>query len=621
MRRAVRPSHNPGMAPLSSRRSAPSHALRLARQAWLALHTDSARSIALADRALALARERKDALAEAQARLARGFHVLYFATPDEAVAELQRAERRARAAKARDVEILALAGQARARWRAGRFDEALGLVLPLRDEGLAVLRHEQRGVLLNTIAGCWSALGRSDQAFAYMFQALREAGPSRGHGFDVVLYCNLAHELLQIGDYNEALGHIDVGLTRCAGLANPRLLAVLLINRVICLTELGRGDEALPDVVRLSDMPTDASGRGLLAAHFETLAIAALRAGELALGRELVAQAVARGERTLPEERLELAIARALLAVGERRLADALAHLEAGRALAHSESTAGLSPRARCAYFRTLSEVHEACGDAPAALAAVRHWQQLQDLRGQLASAARYQAAALQTELLRLQHRLDESSAARRATERARRELAEANAKLSRKIEEVESLQTALRQQATHDALTGLFNRRHLDDVLPATWALARRNREPLAVAIIDLDRFKSVNDRHGHGAGDRLLSAFGTLLATGLRKSDVAVRWGGEEFCVLMPRTDAASARRKVQALLRRWRGHAIDVGAGAPLTGLSFSAGVADSEAVPASAQALLQQADHLLLEAKRAGRDRVLAGPLAAPAVATV
>jgi diguanylate cyclase (GGDEF)-like protein len=610
-------THNSRMATPSSSRTAPSHAQRLARQAWLALHTDSARSIALADRALELARARRDVHAEAQARLARGYHVLYFATPDEAVAELQRAERRARAAQARGAEILARAGQARALWRAGRFDEALGLVLPLRDEGLVVLKNEQRGVLLNTIAGCWSALGRSDQAFAYMFEALRESGPGRGHGFDVVLYCNLAHELLQIGDYNEALGHIDVGLTRCANLANPRLLAVLLINRVICLTELERGDEALPDIVRLSDMPTDASGRGLLAAHFETLAIAALRAGELGLGRDLVAQAIARGERTLPEERLELAIARALLAAGERRLADALAHLDAVHTLAHSESTAGLSLRVRCGYFHALSELHEARGDAPAALAAVRHWQHLQLVRAQLASAARYQAAALQTELMRLQHRLDESSAARRATERARRDLAQANAQLSRKIEEVEALQAALRQQATHDALTGLFNRRHLDDVLPAMWALARRNREPLSAAILDLDRFKAVNDRHGHGAGDRLLSAFGTLLATGLRKSDVAVRWGGEEFCVLMPRTDAAAARRKVQALLRRWRAHAIDVGGGMLLTGLSFSAGVADSEAAPASAQALLQQADALLLEAKRAGRDRVLLAPAATAA----
>ena len=66
-------------------------------------------------------------------------------------------------------------------------------MLALRDEGLAVLRHEQRGLLLNTIAGCYSARNQPEQAFAYMYQALRDAPPARGHGYDAVLHCNLAH--------------------------------------------------------------------------------------------------------------------------------------------------------------------------------------------------------------------------------------------------------------------------------------------------------------------------------------------------------------------------------------------------------------------------------------------
>ena len=71
-------------------------------------------------------------------------------------------------------------------------------VLPLRDEGLQVLKHEQRSVLLNIIAGCYSAQGRSEQAFAYMYEALRDSRPGRSHGYDAVLHCNLAHELLQL---------------------------------------------------------------------------------------------------------------------------------------------------------------------------------------------------------------------------------------------------------------------------------------------------------------------------------------------------------------------------------------------------------------------------------------
>jgi diguanylate cyclase (GGDEF)-like protein len=267
----------------------------------------------------------------------------------------------------------------------------------------------------------------------------------------------------------------------------------------------------------------------------------------------------------------------------------------------------GVSLRVRCAVQLARSQVLEALGDAPGALAALRDWQRLTQERASLASRAHYQAAALQTELLMLQHKLDEKDAQRRATERARAELEAANRALSQKVDEVQALQEALRQQATRDELTGLFNRRHLNDTLPAMWALARRDGRPLAAVIIDLDHFKRVNDERGHDAGDRLLAGFGRLLAAGLRKSDVACRYGGEEFCVLMPDTDAASARRKVMAMLRRWRVESLMQG-GEGDAGTSFSAGVADSRTAGASWQALLKRADDELLAAKREGRSRV-------------
>ena len=195
-------------------------------------------------------------------------------------------------------------------------------------------------------------------------------------------------------------------------------------------------------------------------------------------------------------------------------------------------------------------------GEPARALESLRVWQRVHQERAQLASRARYQAAALHTELLRMQHRLEDSIARRRRTERARAELEAINQTLSCKIEEVQSLQEALRQQATRDFLTGLFNRRHLNDALPSMLALAARDRQALSVAIIDLDHFKAVNDEHGHGVGDALLTAFGDLLVKQGRKSDVACRYGGEEFCLLMPRTDAQAARRKLIELLRIWRG-----------------------------------------------------------------
>jgi len=139
---------------------------------------------------------------------------------------------------------------------------------------------------------------------------------------------------------------------------------------------------------------------------------------------------------------------------------------------------------------------------------------------------------------------------------------------------------------------------------------------------IIDLDHFKAVNDEHGHLAGDRLIAAFGELLLKRFRKSDVACRYGGEEFCLLLPRTDAQAARRKVIALQKLWRA-AVFTLEGCALTGNTFSAGVADSFAAPLSAalsaEDLLRSADVCVLEAKRLGRDRVVLSSASAQAAA--
>jgi diguanylate cyclase (GGDEF)-like protein len=590
----------------SSASSKASAALRLARSAWRLQYRDSTRSLALAERALALATAADDVAAESWARLVRGFHRMRYATPAEAVEELEQAKRCGDAAADRAAQILAVVGIARCEWMQAKYRESLDRLLPLRDEGLRVLRHEARGMLLNGIAGCYSALGDSAQAFAYMYQALRESQPARNYGFEVVLYCNLAHELFQLGEYDEALSYLGEGIDRCSGLANARLLSVLHVNRVVCLTDLGHPGEALADIDRLLALPADESGRGVEGAAFETMAIAALRAGQLALGTDLVSRARARvAEKTVPDEAIEGAVAEAELLRAQGDLAAAAEHLEASLPL----PAEGVSLRVRCLFFQTLADMQESVGNASQALRHLRTWQQLHIERAQRASRARQQAASLQTELLRLRRERDLIEARRLSTERAKAGLEAINQQLSQKVDEVEALQAALQRQAVRDFLTGLFNRRHLNDVLPSMLALARRDGQPLAVAIIDLDHFKDVNDQHGHLAGDMLLAAFAKMLAQRLRKSDVACRYGGEEFCVLMPRTAAPAAQRKIAALLKLWR-NAVFIHDAVSLAGNTFSAGVADSGQVRESGHALLRTADDCVLEAKRLGRNRVVA-----------
>jgi diguanylate cyclase (GGDEF)-like protein len=460
-------------------------------------------------------------------------------------------------------------------------------------------------MLLNGIAGCYSSLGESAEAFAYLYQALRDTLAAPTRGFDIVLYTNLSHELLQLGDCAEALRYVEEGIRRCAGVNNARLLGVLLVNRVICLTELGRPREALPDIRAVLDLPPEAAGRDAAAISYESFAIAALRAGEIALGADLVARTAAS---ELPDERIEFVVAQAELLRARGQLAESAAHLEATLPLPADV----LSLRVQCLFFDALARVHEESGNPARALECLRTWQARHVERARRASQARYQAASLHTELLRMQQERDDIEARRRAAERAKAELEAVNQQLSQKIDEVQALQTALERQAVRDFLTGLFNRRHLNDVMPTLLALAARERQPLAVVIIDLDNFKDVNDRYGHLTGDALLAAFGRLLLTRVRKSDVACRYGGEEFCLLMPRTDAPTAQRKVAALLKVWRSAAfpIETGRGAAtLTGLTFSAGVSDSVRAGGSAEQLLKVADDCVLEAKRIGRERIV------------
>jgi diguanylate cyclase (GGDEF)-like protein len=581
-----------------------SGALRRARQAWKFQYSDSARSLALAEQALVAARTGGNVAAEGWARLTLGHWRLRYAATADALSELQAAERCFSASGDRRGEIMALVGQARCHWRRGQVREPLSQVMALRNEAMGVLNREERSMMLNVIAGCYSSRGDSPEAFAYLNQALRESHSASGQGFDVVLLCNIAHELLQLGDYYEALKYLDEGIARCTRMANNHLLAVLLLNRVICLTDLDLAAEAIEQVRRLSALIGD-TGRADSVEICAVMALAALRAGFLEEAAKLLAIAdEALSEETLAEEAIALIVARAELLRASGACGEAIAVLDAAEPL----PVEGLTLRARCLFFQTRAVALEQCGDAGRALADLRHWQALHQDRTLMASKGRYQAASLQTELLRVRQQRDEIDAQRKASERAKADLEAINGALSEKMREVESLQAALKDQAVRDFLTGLYNRRHLNDVLPPMLALAKRHDEPLALAVIDLDHFKEINDRYGHAVGDRVLASFGKLLRTRLRRSDIACRYGGEEFCVLMPRTSAAVARAKLDQLLKVWRATRFDLGAGV-LTGESFSVGIADSLTTPGSGEALLNAADDCTLLAKRQGRGRVM------------
>jgi diguanylate cyclase (GGDEF)-like protein/PAS domain S-box-containing protein len=170
-------------------------------------------------------------------------------------------------------------------------------------------------------------------------------------------------------------------------------------------------------------------------------------------------------------------------------------------------------------------------------------------------------------------------------------------------------LRDAMREMALRDGLTGLYNRRYLEDALNREVHRAERSGKPLAVIMIDIDNFKQFNDRHGHDAGDFVLSALARAIARHIRPSDLACRYGGEEFAVVLPEAALETARHRAEEMRVAIRGTNL-THLGQTLAAPSASFGVAMYRGQGTTAQDLMKAADRALYRAKHEGRDCVLA-----------
>jgi diguanylate cyclase (GGDEF)-like protein len=169
-------------------------------------------------------------------------------------------------------------------------------------------------------------------------------------------------------------------------------------------------------------------------------------------------------------------------------------------------------------------------------------------------------------------------------------------------------LRESLREQSIQDPLTGLYNRRYLQEVLELDFARASRSGESISLIMADLDNFKRFNDEFGHDAGDYVLKEFAQILASQIRKGDVACRFGGEEFVVLIRGAGSVDAAARADQICATTR--AVDAQfRGKSLGPVTVSLGVASAPEHAADAEALFAAADAALYAAKRAGRDRTM------------
>lgn len=455
--------------------------------------------------------------------------------------------------------------------------EALKLAQEADDADLQARSH-------NALAALDGSDGLYDKALEHLWTVvhLRERAGARVAPQELN---NLGNVYLELGRHDEAAAFFERAVEGFRAEDDATNTALALTNQANARHAAGQPVEALP---RLNEALTTFERLGTLGPIVFTLV--ELGRAQAATDQPARARAsferalglVAEGHGTRHETAARVAYARLALDLGDA--ATAVAQLEP-LAAGHG---ADRGPRD---LLPLLSRALEAVGRTSDALAALRrHVDRLEHDAGQAA------AAATQVRLLELEFGAggDQEVARLRALE-----LERVNATLGRKAAELERLSLT-------DALTGLPNRRAFDARLDDELARARRHGRPLVLALVDLDRFKEVNDRHGHPVGDAVLRRAAVVVREALRASDVAARWGGEEFALLLPDTPHEEAYRvleRVRAALAAasWG----DLGADLALTASIGAAASAETDDV----HELLRRADHRLFAAKRAGRDRTL------------
>jgi len=175
-------------------------------------------------------------------------------------------------------------------------------------------------------------------------------------------------------------------------------------------------------------------------------------------------------------------------------------------------------------------------------------------------------------------------------------QLYDMNEKLRLQLGEIEKLQTILKEQAIQDPLTGLYNRRYMEEALKQEFARSRRENQPFTIVMLDMDNLKLLNDLHGHTAGDQALKKLGSLLKNMTRGEDIVCRYGGDEFLVILHNTNEKDALNRV----REWEASAAGKNLGDKLD-IHFSTGFATYPVHGNSIEEIIRVADTALYESK--------------------
>jgi diguanylate cyclase (GGDEF)-like protein len=542
---------------------------------------------------------------------------------------------------------------------AGRDEHARGIELALRAEALAREAHDKASltsalrllVMFNSREGLAEAAIAAGQAALPM---LREASDDAARAS---VLCDMAMAFLDLGLNQEALDHISESVEAARACGDARLLC-LAYNRVgLTKGHLGRFDEAERFLQESLAMAREIGSDEETYRALTNLGVVASDAfdafesrGDAVAAREAIERARRHGEEALIaarssgnayREALTMSnLGRYLGVSGQDRAAFTL--LDRARALAQQHGHRALLLACegnRAELMVRLGRHDDAIAILTDALAGAQELyanSMVQDMHRQLylaykargdfsealAHHERYHALTreqleqrndAQSRLMMNRLELDQ---ARFGAERSRMEAELQRVRAEQMAAEAERLQAQareLRRYVLADPLTGLGNRRQVERELPRLLQHSARTGEPIAAAMLDLDHFKQVNDKHGHAIGDAVLTATADLFRARVRGGDLIARMGGEEFLIVLPHASPERAREACERLRVAVQDH--DWGQISPGLSVTVSIGLCVSSA-RVEAALLVEQADTALYQAKKEGRNRVVVVNFAEP-----
>ena len=573
-------------------------------QAWELSYLDVPRALELGRRIVAHTRHEPESLHA-------GFGWLHVALAESRVGDLQvaadaAAHARAVFARVAHVRGTALADEIQAIQlrRSGDFVGSGALhdaidALPQRD----YTDHDQF-IAHNSRAITCKHLGRVDDALRHFYQAFAAAHRTGWQGPQIVALGNLGgfHQDLCNLDDARSLSQQALDMARAAGARQT--IATAAANLIVTHYAAGQPSQARAVAEFLLTHPHELL-TGALERFPVQMALAYYGNGEFDAAQRYLDRgaigALGDGDGKIFWSWLQ---ARCHMANGR---ADAAR--EVAEAMIEAVEVAGVSaqPYDLVQLYRAAADCCEELGDLPAALSFTQRSQKHYEEMVGRSARARYIALEVTHQIDAARHERDQAVASRDSAEDDRARLAAMNRQLRAKIAEIESLHAQLEEQALRDPLTGLYNRRYLFEVAPRMLDMAARRESHLCLVVIDLDRFKVLNDSFGHQAGDDVLRAFSKLLGDSLRRSDVFCRHGGEEFVVVMPDITLAGAETMLARLLETYTAMRL-VTPKHRLPACSFSAGIAVFPRHGNTLDQLLSRADRALYVAKDAGRSRI-------------